>query len=255
MDIVLLGHGSRRGKDTDIGLQEVVHRLQKRFNHGSKVRMAGFEYTQPTLKEAVLGLAEEGARAIVVLPFFLFEGKHITLEIPEQLVQLQSIIPDVPLLYARPLGVDSRLIQIVVERVGEAVNFGMALKAKSIGIVLVVRGSRPLFDSGEHLHRLVAGIADIYHGQVRVEPAQAQFGFPTIEAAIASLAERKAGVVVMVPYLLFPGKVLYDNIIPAINRARETYPNVQFILTQTLGVDDRMIDIALDRLREVGVVC
>jgi len=26
-------------------------------------------------------------------------------------------------------------------------------------------------------------------------------------------------------------------------------------LAKTLGVDDRMIDIALDRLREVGVVC
>lgn len=250
-----MGHGSRWGKDTDIGLQEVVQRLHNRLNNGSKVRLAGFEFTRPTLKEAVLGLAEEGASAIVVLPFFLFEGKHIKIEIPEQLEQLQPIIPDVPLIYARPLGVDSRLMQIVVERVGGAVNFGMELKNKSIGIVLVVRGSRPLYDSGENLHRLVSGLEDTYRGQVHVEPAQAQFGFPTIEAAIASLAERKVEIIVIVPYLLFPGKVLYDNIVPAVDRARETYPNICFILTQTLGVDDRMIDVALDRIREVGVVC
>ena len=251
----MLGHGSRRGKDTDIGLQEVVYRLHKRLNNGSKIKLAGFEFTQPTLKDAVLGLAGEVSRSIVVLPFFLFEGKHIKIEIPEQLEQLQSLIPDIPLIYTRPLGVDSRLIQIVTERVNGIVNFGTELKAKSKGIVLVVRGSRPLYDSGENLHRLVAGIEDIYHGQVCVEPAQAQFGFPTIEAAIALMAKGQIEVVVVVPYLLFPGKVLNDNIQPAIERAKTTHSHIQFLLTDTLGVDDRMIDIAMDRLREVGVVC
>lgn len=255
MDVVLLGHGSRRGKDTDIGLREVVRRLQNRLNNGSKIKMAGFEFTQPTLKDAVLGLAEEGARSIVVLPFFLFEGKHVRIEIPEQLEQLQSLIPGTSLVYARTLGVDLRLMQIVSERVYGSLSSGNGLKTKSKGIVLVVRGSRPLYDTGENLNRLVSGIARLYGGQVPVEPAQAQFGFPTIEASVASMAKQHIEVVVMVPYLLFPGKVLYDNIQPAVDRARKTYPDIQFHLTQTLGVDDRMIDIALDRLREVGVVC
>jgi len=255
MDIVLLGHGSRRGKDTDIGLQEVVRRLYCRLGNGSKVRMAGFEFTQPTLKEAIMGLAEEGSSKIIVLPFFLFEGKHIKLEIPEQLEQLQPLIPGASLVYARPLGVDSRLMQIVVERVDSATNSGTEKNHKSKGIVLVVRGSRPLYDSGENLYKLVTGMVDVYGGKVRVEPAQAQFGFPTIEAAIASVVRQNVEVVVVVPYLLFPGKVLYDNIQPAVERAKESYPHIQFRLAKTLGVDDRMIDIALDRLREVGVVC
>ena len=255
MDVVLLGHGSRRGKDTDVGLREVVRRLQNRFNNGSKVRMAGFEFTQPTLKDAVLGLAEEGSSSIVVLPFFLFEGKHVRIEIPDQLEQLRPIIPGTTIIYARPLGVDSRLMQIVVERVDGAANFGKELNPKAKGVVMVVRGSRPLYDSGENLQKLVTGVASIYHGNVPVEPAQAQFGFPTMEAAIASLAHSRVEVIVVVPYLLFPGKVLYDNIQPAIERARTTYPHIQFLLTDTLGVDDRMMDVAMDRLREVGVVC
>ena len=251
----MLGHGSRRGKDTDVGLQEVVRRLQNRLNNGSKIRMAGFEFTQPTLKDAVLGLAGEGSRSIVVLPFFLFEGKHVRIEIPEQLEQLQSLIPGTSLIYARTLGVDLRLIQLVSERVYGSLSSGTGLKTKSKGIVLVVRGSRPLFDSGENLQKLVTGVASIYHGNVRVEPAQAQFGFPTMESAIASLAQSRVEVIVVVPYLLFPGKVLYDNFQPAIERAKATYPQTYFRLTDTLGVDDRMIDIALDRLREVGVAC
>lgn len=252
MDIIVLGHGSRRGNETDIGLQEVVRRLQYRFNNGTRVRLAGFEFTRPALKEAIVGLAEEGARSIVIFPFFLFEGKHIKIEIPEQLGDLKFLVPGVQLLYAHPLGVDPRLMQIVFEKVQVAAG---SEEKKSRGIVLVVRGSQPRYDPGENLCRLAAGLEDIYRGKVPVNPAQAQFGLPTIENAISSIIKREVEEIIVVPYLLFPGKVLYDNIIPAVDRAREMYPHVSFVLTPTLGVDDRMIDITLDRLREVGVEC
>lgn len=252
MDIVLLGHGSRRGKATELGLREVVRRLQNRLNGHCRVRMAGFEFTPPTLEEAVLALAQDGASSIAVMPFFLFDGKHVTVEIPQELERLRHLLPGISLMYARTLGVDPRLVQMIVERAETALAPARG-KSKSRGIILVKRGSQPQYDCGESLHQLASQVARAYG--VPVEPAQAQFGPPSIEAAAASLARLGVEAIAVVPYLLFPGKVLYDNIQPRCIGAGQAHPHIQFLLTETLGVDDRLIDIAVDRLREAGVPC
>ena len=81
-DLILLGHGSRRGTATDEGLREATRRLQS-LAPQLRVRMAAWEFTEPSLDEVVGGLAAEGSRRIVVVPYFLFDGKHIKEEIPE----------------------------------------------------------------------------------------------------------------------------------------------------------------------------
>lgn len=254
MDVVLLGHGSRRGKDTDVGLQEVERRLQGRLNGRCKVRMAGFEFTRPTLEETVTGLARQGSRSIVVMPFFLFDGKHIKIEIPDEMERLRSLLPHVSITYAHTLGLDPRLVAMVKEKADNC--FALADKGnRHRGVVVVTRGTRFPYGSVDGVWQLASRLADAYGGKVGVEPAQAQFGQPTMEEAIASLVGGGAGVVAVIPYLLFPGKVLYDNIAPAVEKAETAYPYVTFRLADTIGVDDRLIDVALDRLREAGVSC
>ncbi|MBI4288734.1 MAG: sirohydrochlorin chelatase [Chloroflexi bacterium] len=254
MDVVLLGHGSRRGRDTDVGLQQVERRLQERMRN-LKVRMAGFEFTRPTLEEAVQSLAREGSRAIAIMPFFLFDGKHVKTEIPEEIERLRSLLPHIRLTYARTLGIDSRLVQMVKERVEAALVDVGRRGPGTAGTILVTRGTPLEYGSADGLFELAVRVSAVYDGSMRVEPAQAQFASPTMESAARSLVEAGAEVVAVVPYLLFPGKVLYDNILPAVEAARHNYRNVEFRVAQTLGVDERLIDITLDRLREVGVAC
>lgn len=242
MDIILLGHGSRRGKDTDIGLEEIRRRLQLKFDNGCRVRMAGLEFTPPSLEEAVLRLAKEGSRDIVIMPFFLFRGKHLKEEIPQDIKRIQSLAPQVSLRLIDNLGLDSRLMDIVEERLRE-----FLLSSQNAGVILVRRGSKPEYDGGEELFKLAKDISRRIG--FPVEPAQAQFGHPTIAEAIQSLNKRSPKKIVVMPYLFFSGKVLYDNIIVDVNKARESYPHVEFFITSTLGVDDRLVDIARDKIQ------
>lgn len=255
MDVVLLGHGSRRGKDTDIGLQEVERRLRACLDGQSRVRMAGFEFTRPTLEEAVTGLARQGSRSIVVLPFFLFDGRHIKIEIPDELERLRSVLPHVSITYAHTLGLDPRLVAMVREKADGCLAAETDAGVRRRGVVVVTRGTRFPYGSIDGVWQLASRLAGLYGGKVSVEPAQAQFGQPTMEEAIESLVRCGVGVVAVIPYLLFAGKVLYDNIWPAVESARTKYPNVAFRISDTIGVDDRLIDVALDRLREAGVPC
>ena len=242
MDIILLGHGSRRGKDTALGLEEIRRRLQLKFDNGCRVRMAGLEFTPPSLEEAVLKLAEEGSKDIVIMPFFLFRGKHLKEEIPQDIDRIQSMTPQVSLRLIDNLGPDSRLMDLVEERLREFLP-----GSKNAGVILVRRGSRPEYDSGEELLELAKDISR--RTGFPVEPAQAQFGYPTIAEAIQSLNMRSPDKIIVMPYLFFPGKVLYDNIIVDVNKARESYPHVEFCITSTLGVDDRLVDIARDKIQ------
>jgi len=204
--------------------------------------MAGFEFTRPGIPEAVDGLVEEGSRRMVIVPFFLFDGKHITVEIPEELERVRQRHPGVELLYARTLGVDSRLVDLVVERVHAAGPYD--------GVVLVNRGSRLQYDPGDRLRELASLIED--RVTAPVAPAQAEYESPTILEAVEMLAGRGLKQVVVVPYIFFPGKVLKVNILPAVEEARRRFPGVELSVAQTLGVDDRLIDLALERALEAA---
>lgn len=239
-DIILLGHGSRRGIDTDEGLKDAAGRLQQRVGPEVRVRMAGFEFTRPSIPEAIDMLVAEGCRRMVIVPFFLFDGKHITLEIPEELEKIQAGYPDIELTYAKTLGVDKRLVEVVAERVQEA--------GPCDGVVLVNRGSRLEFDRGDRLREL-AGLIEARVG-AKVAPAQAEYESPTILEAAESLVRVGLKRIVVVPYIFFPGKVLNVNIVPAVEEAKGRFPGVEFRVARTLGVDDRLIDLALERAKE-----
>ncbi len=247
MDIILLGHGSRRGKDTDLGLEDVRRRLQLRFNNGRRVRMAGLEFTPPSLEEAVLKLAAEGSNDILIMPFFLFRGRHLKEEIPQDVARINALVPRVSLRLTANLGLDSRLTDMVEERVRSVLP---APPGTGSGVVLVRRGSRPEYDSGEELVKLAENVSRRL--ALPVEPAQAQFGHPTIGEAIQSLVKLNLKEIVVMPYLFFPGKVLYDNVAVETDKARGLYPGIGFSITLTLGVDDRLVDIVVERIENTG---
>ncbi len=258
-DIVLLGHGSHRGKYTDIGLMDAAERLQRLAGPEVRVRMAGFEFTEPNMDVTVTALAEEGSRRIVVVPFFLFDGRHIIEEIPEQLEALSERLPAVEIRYARTFGVDTAMVEICAERIahalsGERMPFSEALpyllEQREVGVSLVARGSQPKYDPGTNRDRLAQLIDTALGSGVQVCAAQAEYASPTVPETIDALVEAGARKLVVLPYLFFPGKVLFDNIIPDLENGRRRHPRVDFRLTETLGVDDRMIAMVLDRAWE-----
>ena len=68
--VVLLAHGSQRGKDTAEGLQDMVERLQMELGGSpADVQVACLEFIKPDLAEAVSALVARGRTHITVMPF------------------------------------------------------------------------------------------------------------------------------------------------------------------------------------------
>ncbi|MCL2137320.1 MAG: sirohydrochlorin cobaltochelatase [Coriobacteriia bacterium] len=81
-----------------------------------------------------------------------------------------------------------------------------------------------------------------------IEPCYMQLADQTLELSVASLVDRGATEIRIVPYFLFTGVHIKKDIPQMIAGFQEQYPNVEISLGQALGVDERLADILVDRI-------
>jgi sirohydrochlorin ferrochelatase len=82
--------------------------------------------------------------------------------------------------------------------------------------------------------------------------AQAEIGTPRLPEAVGTAIAAGATAVAVQPYLVFPGSVLLDTVKPALEQARQEHPAVPIAAARILGVDERMVDLALARAGAAG---
>ena len=70
----------------------------------SKVAVAHMELAQPSIADAIAELASQGETDVVVVPYFLSPGRHITQDIPALVASAQEANPGVRCSIAGPIG-------------------------------------------------------------------------------------------------------------------------------------------------------
>lgn len=85
-----------------------------------------------------------------------------------------------------------------------------------------------------------------------VEIASLQFDKPDISDAIAHVVSQGVKKIVIVPLFLYFGIHLQEDIPVILNEEKAKYSDVEFIMTDNLGADQRIIDIVLDRIKEAS---
>ena len=284
--VVLLGHGSQRGTSkaecscawqqpenatesptwcqdcpsTPDGLREVANRLQDMLQiEQSQLILSCLEFIEPFPSEAVQMLGERGFHNVVVAPFLLGNGKHATLEMNEILDDLRSQLPGIQLHLASGLGADPDLADLVAQRVRELEQSTETAESGAApaptgrrGILVVKAGTKTEYDDCVWLEDLGKMVEDQLGADYTVAVAQSHYGDPTMDVAAAKLVEdRQVSSIMCVPYLFFPGIILQRNVIGGLDQIKERYPHVTVSVTPPLGVDDRIVAITADRVRQV----
>jgi precorrin-8X/cobalt-precorrin-8 methylmutase len=122
-NIILIGHGSPRKEANNIEL--IGNLLHNSIHPGCSnncVRAAYLQFAEPDITAAIKECVRDGARRIIVHPFFLSSGMHVTKDIPEMIEDAKGIYPDVEFIYTEPLGTHEKLIEIVKDRIKSAGN-------------------------------------------------------------------------------------------------------------------------------------
>ncbi len=116
------------------------------------------------------------------------------------------------------------------------------------GIIIVDHGSR-VAQSNELLEQLAGLFAERFRQRHPiVEPAHMELAEPSIRSAYARCVERGAERIVVSPFFLGPGKHWTQDIPNLTAQAAEPFPHTQFHVTQTLGIDDLIMDLLAKRI-------
>ena len=116
--VILLGHGSRV-PDAGQSMQKVAETL---CEHGryTVVETCHMSRLGPHFEETLNKCVHAGARNVVVLPYFLNQGLHMKLDIPEMMQQAAERYPRVKLTFGKNLGYDPLIVQLVEKRIEES---------------------------------------------------------------------------------------------------------------------------------------
>lgn len=118
-EIIILGHGSRRA-EANQGLIEVAEKVENLL--GRKVAPAFMGHDKPSLPEALREQARRGAKRVIVMPLFLFDGMHVTSDIHEQAEEVRDEFPELEIIFSRALGADDLIASLASTRIKEAMQ-------------------------------------------------------------------------------------------------------------------------------------
>jgi len=121
--IILVGHGERSNKDTTIeDVAEEVHRMIHGECGQPCVRTAYLQFKKPGVHEVIKDCIHSGAKRIIIHPYFLGSGVHVTKNIPEIIKEMKAAYPEVVFIYTKPLGFHKKLAEVALERIKTAAD-------------------------------------------------------------------------------------------------------------------------------------
>ncbi len=116
------------------------------------------------------------------------------------------------------------------------------------GIIILAHGSRRT--STEKTLVQIIDLLKVKMCDYKIEYAFMEFSKKTIPLGLDALVAQGITEIVAVPYFLFDGVHIHEDIPEELAKYTENHPEVHISLGKTLGADPRLADILTDRVLE-----
>ncbi|WP_078552986.1 sirohydrochlorin chelatase [Bacillus alkalicellulosilyticus] len=210
------------------------------------------ELAEPSIQAGIDTCVERGATEIAIVPVLLLAAGHAKLDIPEEIDEAKEKHPSVTFRYGRVIGIDQRMVNMVVDRLYEAGFPQQQLtdieKREDIAILLVGRGSSDP-DANSDLAKLARLIWEAVPVDV-VETCYLAATKPSFDDGLDRVKRMSNKKVYVLPYLLFTG-LLMKQMAVKIEKLQEDLGDRSIHLCDYLGYHPTLIDIIADRVEEL----
>jgi sirohydrochlorin ferrochelatase len=115
LGVILVDHGSRREESNRLLLDVVEH-----FAEASGLAIiepAHMELAEPSIATAFARCVEQGAKTIVVFPYFLLPGRHWYEDIPRLAAEAARSHPGTNYLVTAPFGLHPLMSEVISQRI------------------------------------------------------------------------------------------------------------------------------------------
>ena len=113
--ILIIAHGSR-AKETETTLETIISIVKEKLPE-TIIEIAFMEFSDRTVEKGISALAAKGITEIKIVPYFLFMGIHLKVDIPNMAEECARKYPNVKITMGDPIGADERLAEIIIDRI------------------------------------------------------------------------------------------------------------------------------------------
>lgn len=114
--IIMIAHGSRR-ESSNSEFISMVKSLQEQKETSHIIKAAFLELKEPSISQAAVELIELGHNEISFYPFFLNSGKHVLVDIPNEIKELEKNYKDIKFNLLDHFGSSKQIENLIIDMI------------------------------------------------------------------------------------------------------------------------------------------
>jgi sirohydrochlorin ferrochelatase len=241
---LMIDRGSKENEVKD-ELSSICSKLLSKTNY-QYVSYCFLEVVPPYINEGIQRCIEKGVDSITVMPYFLYPGMKLkeSVKIAAQICSAKNI----KMAIAKPLTFHSIMPQIVLERIKQTKSeFKIEDLDSNCDIMLIGHGSSDR-SARQALLYVVNSLKPSFRS---VQFCFLELEHPSIAEGIESALNQAPEALILIPYFLHKGIHIKRDLVLDIKASLETSRFGNAYLGKHLGADNRIVDLILERTKEV----
>lgn len=210
--ILIVGHGSRYDYNKNVMELQAKRLREKGFE---RVYIGFNEASEPSIEDAMISMARDGIDDVMVIPFFIASGLHMTRDIPPK-IGLASGVREgtvdiegrsMNVCFEKPFGNDPLLARILRDNISEASG-----GKKRTAALIIGHGSK----LGYNQETVEFQTEELRKLGLDAHSAFNEFNEPKIEETMERLASEGADEIIVAPLFISLGDHLKNDVPPKI---------------------------------------
>ena len=204
------------------------------------------EVEPPYIEDGISKCLKEDIDSLTIVPYFLYPGKKVKNAVTEVMKYQKNT--DVKFVVTKPMSMHKTLVEIVENRIETTLEENkISMLKKDVDVMIIGHGSKDP-NAQLSLNYIVNELNDKYRN---VSRCWLEIEQPDIFEGIKKCEKDEPKVLIIVFYFLHEGAHvktdINNDLIPAIkdSKLEKTY------ITKHLGTDEKMIDLIINRAKEV----
>ncbi len=112
--LIIVAHGSRK-ESSNAEVMALVVKVKSLVDaQYDVIKTAFLEFAEPSLEESITASVKEGVTHMVILPYFLASGNHVTRDIPTVVEQMEIMYPEVKIELKEHLGSSEGMVSLLI---------------------------------------------------------------------------------------------------------------------------------------------
>ena len=242
--VLLIDRGSRE-KEVKEELDFICKKVKEKGNYVFS-NYCFLEVIPPFIEEGVKKCLQHEIESLTIVPYFLYPGKKVKAAVNDA-IKLQSLTK-VKFVISKPMSMHKTMSELVENRVKSALEKNtISLPSNQIDVMIIGHGSKDP-NAQRSIQYVVDNLTNTYRN---ISHCFLEIEDPNIQQGIEKCQKNNPEVLVIVFYFLHKGAHVKRDIYEDLNPAIEKSNLKKVFITEHIGTDEKMIDLILERAREV----